>query len=121
MLEPTSASAVARRYHLAWSTRHFEEAIALLDENLSVETPVNHYPTVASFARALAAFGSLVEGVTLLAEFGGVDEAMLLYDMRVSGLGEIRVAEHFTLKSGRIVRLRQVHDTVAIRAAGFAS
>lgn len=44
---------------------------------------------------------------------------MLLYDMNVSGLGTMRVAEHFTTSNGKIVRLRQIHDTAPIRAAGL--
>ena len=45
---------------------------------------------------------------------------MLLYDMAVDRLGTLRVAEHFTVAGGRIIRIRQVHDTAAGRAAGFA-
>jgi hypothetical protein len=44
---------------------------------------------------------------------------MLLYDMDVAGLGMLRVAEHFTVRDGKIVRIRQVHDTAALREAGF--
>jgi hypothetical protein len=44
---------------------------------------------------------------------------MLLYDMDVRGLGVMRVAEHFTIRNGKIARLRQIHDTAALRAAGF--
>ena len=48
----------------------------------------------------------------------------LLYDMAVRGLGPLRVAEHFTVADGTITRIRQAHDTAAIRAAarpgGFA-
>jgi hypothetical protein len=116
-----SSHAVARRYHDAWSTGRFDDAVALLDEGLRVEVPVNDYPTRASFAQALSAFGSMVEKVQLLAELANAEETMLLYDMTVQGLGTLRVAEHFTVTDGRIVRLRQVHDTVAIRAAGLGA
>jgi uncharacterized protein YndB with AHSA1/START domain len=43
---------------------------------------------------------------------------MILYDMDVQGLGTMRVVEHFTVSDGKIVRLRQIHDTAALRAAG---
>jgi hypothetical protein len=46
-------------------------------------------------------------------------EGMLLYDMDVAELGPLRVAEHFTVENGKITRIRQVHDTAALRAAGF--
>jgi hypothetical protein len=29
------------------------------------------------------------------------------------------VAEHFTVTAGKIARLRQIHDTAAVRAAGL--
>ena len=46
-------------------------------------------------------------------------EGMLLYDMDVPHLGTLRVAEHFTVENGKITRIRQIHDTAALRAAGF--
>ena len=72
-----------------------------------------------SFAQAVAAFGSMTMRVDLLAEFAHGDQAMLLYDMDVEGLGRMRVAEHFTIGDGQITRKRQIHDTAALRAAGF--
>jgi ketosteroid isomerase-like protein len=41
--------------------------------------------------------------------------------MEVDGLGKLRVAEHFTVRDGKIARLRQIHDTAAVRAAGLGS
>jgi hypothetical protein len=32
----------------------------------------------------------------------------------------MRVVEHFTVHDGKITRLRQVHDTAGVRAAGLA-
>lgn len=40
--------------------------------------------------------------------------------MEVNGLGELRIVEHFTVSDGKVVRLRQIHDTAPLRAAGFA-
>lgn len=107
-------------YHRGWTSRRFEESIRLLAPGLRVEVPINDYPTRESFAQALVGFGAMVDRVELLAEFAHGDEAMLLYDMDVQGLGRMRVAEHFTVKAGKIARLRQIHDTAAVRAAGLA-
>jgi uncharacterized protein YndB with AHSA1/START domain len=113
-------AAVVRAYHEAWTGKDFAGATALLDDALVVEVPVNEYPTAESFAAALAGFGSMVSGVELLAAMSDGDEAMLLYDLDVEGLGPLRVAEHFTVGAGKIIRIRQVHDTMAVRAAGLA-
>jgi ketosteroid isomerase-like protein len=114
------AAGVARAYHAAWTGKDFDGAAALLADDLVVEVPINEYPTTESFVAALTGFGSMTTGVDLLAEMSAGDEAMLLYDMQVERLGVLRVAEHFTVRDGRISRIRQIHDTAPIRAAGFA-
>jgi SnoaL-like domain len=114
------ALTVALAYHDAWSSKHFERAARLLADPLAVEAPINSYPTTASFAAAVESFGSITRQVQLLAAFGAGEEAMLLYDMEVDDLGVLRVAEHFTVRDGRIARIRQIHDTATLRAAGFA-
>jgi len=113
------AGSIVETYHRGWTSRRFDESIELLAPDLTVEVPINAYPTRESFAQALVAFGGMVRRVDLLATFARGDEAMLLYDMDVEGLGKLRVAEHFTIRDGKIARLRQIHDTAAVRAAGL--
>lgn len=45
---------------------------------------------------------------------------MALYDLFVDALGKLRVAEHFTVEGGFIVKIRQIHDTHGVRKGGFA-
>ncbi|MGH2868127.1 MAG: nuclear transport factor 2 family protein [Solirubrobacteraceae bacterium] len=118
MTSPNALS-VVRRYHLGWTSGNYDQSIDLLAPSLNVEVPINDYPTAQSFAEALRAFGEMVNTVDLLSEMTDGDEAMLLYDMRVNQLGQLRVAEHFTVTDGKIVRLRQIHDTAPVRAAGL--
>jgi len=118
-MDRQGARAVVRTYFGAWTKRDFATAIDLLANDLEVEVPINAYPTKAAFAEALTAFGGMVDRVVLLAELAERDEAMLLYDMDVVPLGRLRIAEHFTVVDGAITRIRQIHDTVALRAAGF--
>ena len=87
---------------------------------LAVEVPVNDYPTAESFAAALQNFGSMVSSVELLSAMSDGNEAMLLYDLEAGPVGTLRVAEHFTVNDGKITRIRQIHDTAAVRAAGLA-
>ena len=113
------ARSVVETYHRGWTSKRFDDAVALLAPDVQVEVPINEYPTRESFAQALAGFGGMVERVDLLAELAEGSQAMLLYDLTVTGMGTLRVAEHFTVRDGRIVRLRQIHDTAPVRAAGF--
>jgi len=114
------AAVTTRAYHDAWTHKDFAAAAALLAPALVVEVPVNDYPTAESFAAALESFGSMVTRVDLLAAMSNGDEAMLLYDLDAKRAGTLRVAEHFTVADGKITRIRQIHDTAAIRAAGLA-
>lgn len=114
-----STISVIRTYHRGWTNKNFAEAIRLLASDLKVEVPVNNYPTPESFAKALTGFGGMVKSVVLLGEFAKGNEAMLLYDMDIDRLGAVRVAEHFTVVNGKITRIRQIHDTAALRATGF--
>jgi len=115
----TDALQTARAYHDAWTARDFARATGLLAGDLTVEVPINDYPTRDSFADALSGFGAMVEQTRLLSALGNDSEATLIYDMDVTGLGTIRVAEHFTVHDGKIDRLRQIHDTTIIRQAGL--
>ena len=118
-MSPTETLSIVRRYHDGWTSHNYEQAIDQLAPTLRVEVPINDYPTLESFARALQGFGEMVKSVELLSELSDGDEAMLLYDVRVEQLGPLRVAEHFTVAEGKITRLRQIHDTGPVRAAGL--
>jgi hypothetical protein len=116
-----SALDVARAYHEAWSTGDIDRAAELLADDLVVEVPINEYPTKAAFVDAVGAFASMTNATRLLSALGSAGEAMLLYDMDVQGIGTLRVVEHFEVAGGRIGRVRQIHDTQPIRAAGLAA
>ena len=109
---------LARAYHTAWTSRHFDEAEQYLADALVVEVPINDYPTRADFLRAVELTRDMTDAITMLAEFGKPGEALLVYDLKLP-MTDLRVAEHFTVRHGQITRIRQIHDTAALRAAGL--
>ena len=111
--------AIARAYHDAWSSQDFTTAAELLSPDIAIEVPINSYPDKESFVTALTGFGQLTRRVRLLSAISAENEAILLYDLDAELVGPLRVAEHFTVEAGRIVRLRQIHDTAPVRAAGL--
>lgn len=115
----TSPKAIALAYFDHWTAGRFDAAADLLAEKIRIETPINSYPHKADFAAALRGFGTLVIGVNLLIDLAEGDDVVQIYDMDVTGLGAIRVAEHFVVQSGLITRLQQIRDTAALRASGF--
>jgi limonene-1,2-epoxide hydrolase len=109
---------VVRAYHRAWTTHDFDQAARRLAETLVVEVPINNYASKGDFLAALQMTRQMTSQLDMLAEFGTAGEAMLLYDMQLP-MTDLRVAEHFTVVDGQITRIRQIHDTAALRAAGM--
>ena len=113
------ALTIAQAYHRAWSTQHLDEIGQYLAEDVRVEVPINGYRGKSDFLEAVRRTAQMTSRVKMLAELGNDDEALLLYDMTLP-IGDLRVAEHFTIGGGRVQRVRQIHDTAALRAAGFS-
>ena len=111
---------LARAYHGAWTGGRIEEAAGYLADDLSIEVPINAYPTKASFIEAVGFTRKMASRVDVLSECGREGEALILYDLALP-FGVMRVAEHFSVSNGKINRIRQIHDTHALRAAAAPS
>jgi hypothetical protein len=116
-MDSNRTPSLVRRYHDARTSRHYQPVIQPFSP-LAVDVPIKDHPTAKSFAHALRGFGDLVTRVKPLAD-GYDTNAILLYDVHVERLGELRVLRHFAVANGKRVRLRQVHDAAAVRAAGM--
>jgi hypothetical protein len=116
MTVETRALALARAYHRAWTSERFADAGKCLSDELQVEVPINSYATKAAFLDGVRRTRAMTSKVDILADFGNDDEALILYDMTLP-FGQIRIAEYFAVKDGRIGLIRHIHDTAAIRAA----
>ena len=116
----TSPLDIALGYHHGWTTGDFDTAEELLADDLTIEVPLNEYAGKADFSAALRSFGGAATEVRVLGALEGKQsDACVIYDMDVAGLGTLRVAEHFRIVDGRIAAVRQIHDTAALRKAGF--
>lgn len=120
MTDDASALALVRAYHRAWTGKDFEKAGRYLSDDLRTDVPINTYGSKAEWIEAVRRTGQAVSRVEVLAEFSNDGEVLLLYDMEIKPIGDIRIAEHFTVADGRITRIRHIHDTASLRAAGFA-
>jgi uncharacterized protein YndB with AHSA1/START domain len=116
----SGALKIVRLYFESWLARDFVAAAGLLSPSVRVDVPVNRYATKESFVTALTQFGGLVQETQLIDEFERGNKATLLYDMQIQNLGKLRIAEHFSVADGLITQLIQIHDTYAVRKAGFA-
>lgn len=112
------ALTIARAYHDAWWGGDFDAAGNLLAGDVAIEVPINAYNGKADFLDAVRSTRTMATNLDLFTALGDEHDAVLVYDMTLP-IGDLRVAEHFVVDGGRIVRIRQIHDTAALRAAGF--
>ena len=110
---------IALEYFKAWGSKEFDKAADCLSENISFEMPINSYTDKQAFVEAVKFTGAAASDIKLLAEFGNENEALLLYDMVLNLIGNMRIAEHFKISNGKITMIRHVHDTAQLRKAGF--
>jgi hypothetical protein len=113
---PAGALAVTRAYHDAWQRREYPAAWQLLSDGLTVDVPINSYGSKAAFAEAAQRTREMAAAVTPIAEFGTDGEAVLLYDLTLP-IGDLRIAEYFAVRGGRITKITHIHDTAVLRSA----
>ena len=103
-------------YHRAWTTGDLATARTLLADNLDFQGAIERFQNADDLVRALGGLLQMVSEVRLIAEFFSGDQAMLLYDVVTpTPAGNIRSAEHFTVKDGRIQAIKLVFDATELR------
>lgn len=110
---------LVRAFFDAWTNKDFSAAWPLIDDSIVVESPLARYEDSATFKSALTGLASQVSAVKLLAAMSSQDEAMMLYDLQIEGLGELRVFELSTVAEDKIKHVQQVYDSVEVRKAGM--
>jgi hypothetical protein len=80
-----------------------------VDVEWNLDAPVDDEELVQTLHR-IAVFA---DAVTVVSRAGRADGAALVYDL-TAPFGTARVAEFLTVEAGRITRIRQVYDVVAI-------
>jgi hypothetical protein len=110
---------IALDYFKAWGSKEFDKAADCLSENISFEMPINSYTDKQAFVEAVKFTRAVSSEIKILAAFGNENEALLLYDMLLNPIGNMRIAEHFKIKNGKITMIRHIHDTAKLRNVGF--
>lgn len=110
---------IVQAYYRSWTSKNYDEAANLLDEEIQFEMPINTYENKNAFMQAVRFTGDNATNIQLLSELGNETEAILIYNFNFSAIGDMLIAEHFKVNNGKIVFLRHIHDTFQLRKAGF--
>lgn len=115
-----SPLATVQAYYRNWTSKNYDAAAELLDENIRFEMPINSYENKNAFMQAVRFTGEQAHNIHLITELGDEREAILIYEFDFAPIGKMQIAEHFIINQGKIVFIRHIHDTFQLRNAGFA-
>ncbi|MGH7691419.1 MAG: nuclear transport factor 2 family protein [Candidatus Dormibacteria bacterium] len=111
-VKPGAALDIATAFLNAWVAQDFETVAGLLADDFAFEGPIAHYDSAESFLGGSRAFVARLEPRwSKIAAFGDDHEALLLYDLHLVSGAALRIADHYTVREGRIQAEQILWDT----------
>ena len=104
-----SARDVVDRYNQALAAKDFAAARGLLADNLRFEGPIDRFDKADDYVVAIARLHGMVKGIEHQATIAQGDEVAVFYVLDTP-LARAPVAEWYTIRSGKISRLRAYFD-----------
>ncbi len=111
--DPSAALQTALAYHRAWTTGDLDGAMAHVSDDFVCRAPGGDIAGKEAYRGYLEDFLGVMTGLTDIAAFGDVDQALLFYCPHTAGTSTAPAAEHFRLRGGRIVESRLVFDRLS--------
>jgi SnoaL-like domain len=106
------ALSVAEAFLDAWTRQDFETAAQYLADGLVFDGPIAHYRSAQEFLAGSRPFAArLRPGWSSIAAFGDEKQALLLYDLVLVSGDTMRVADHYTVRDGKIQTEQILWDT----------
>ena len=109
---------VVLAYTEAWAGKDMEGAAAYLAPDVVFDGAGGRSESAEPLLRGLAGFVSrIAPGWRRLAAVAEGEQVMLMYEVSLPSGKPIRLAEHFTVRDGKIRSETLVYDTLALREA----
>ena len=118
MTKSTSpALGVALAYHEAWTSRDLDKAMSYVAEDIVCDAPAGRLQGVAASREVMRPFVQMLTGSKLIAAFGDLQTALVMYDTETVLVKSAPGAECVTVNEGRITYSRFVFDRAPFDAA----
>ncbi len=110
------ALAIATAYLDAFTSRDFETVSRYLADGFTFDGPIAHYRSAAEFIAGTRSFVERLQPIwKKVAAFGDDREALLLYDLVLTSGATQRIADHYTVRAGKIQTETILWDTYGAR------
>jgi ketosteroid isomerase-like protein len=105
-----SALAIAKSYFEAWTSKDIAAAMSYLAEDFVCDAPAGRIEGIDAYREFLGPFTEILLGAELIAAFGDVRQAVLVYDTRTVPVSNAPGAECMTIVDGKITYSRFIFD-----------
>ena len=96
--------------------KDFETAASYLAADFVFEGPIRQYRSAQEFLTGFRAFAQIIRpGWRKIAAFGDDQGVLLMYDLFLVSGAALRIADYYTVKSGRVQTETLVFDTHGFR------
>ena len=113
-----SALDVVVAYTEAWAGKDLETAAAYLAADVVFDGASARHESAEPLLRGLAGFVTqIAPGWRQIAAVAQDEQVMLMYEVSLASGKPVRLAEHFTVRDGKIRSETLVYDTLAVQAA----
>jgi ketosteroid isomerase-like protein len=111
MFEKIEPRQIAAAYYTAWTAGDFDEVMKWVADDVVCETPSGLLAGARSFRKFWVDFVTqVVKRVELIALFGDIDSAVILYSCDLACAVDQRVAEWIRIRNGRISHSLMIYD-----------
>lgn len=105
-------------YTEAWASKDLETAAGHLADDVVFDGASARYESAEPLLRGLGGFVSqIAPGWRQLAAVAQGEQVMLMYEVSLPSGKPVRLAEHFTVRDGKIRSEMLVFDTLTVQAA----
>jgi hypothetical protein len=112
-----TALTVALKYHDAWTTGRFEEAMGYVADDIVCHAPAGRITGAAGYRAFLEPFTRILRGARMIAAFGDDTTALLMYETETVPVPSAPGAECVTVQDGKITHSHFLFDRAPFDAA----
>jgi ketosteroid isomerase-like protein len=116
-----AAVETSRAFYDAWASHDFEQAMALVADDVVCEAPAGRLDGAAAYRAFFEPFTRIVTATSLIAAFGDERTALLMYDADTIPVRNAPGAECHTVVDGKITYIRIIFDRAPFDAARAAA
>jgi ketosteroid isomerase-like protein len=101
---------VAEEFFDAWTTKDFERARTLLQDDLHFEGPIDTFDDADSYMASLTQLSGIVTGAEKQKVFVDGDDVCVIYDLKTGPIPSSRSCEWYRVSDGKISSVSVVFD-----------